>query len=39
MFEVNNLQAIRENVIPFFTRFGFLSAKKNGDFSTFVRMA
>ena len=29
MFEVNNLQAIRENVIPFFTRFGFLSAKKS----------
>src|SRR5438552_17337497 len=26
-FEVNNLGAIRENVIPFFDRFRFLSAK------------
>ena len=28
MFEVNNLTAIRENVIPFFRRFGFLSARR-----------
>jgi len=27
-FEVNNLVAIRENVIPFFDRFRFLSTKK-----------
>src|SRR5581483_3170214 len=27
-FEVNNLIAIRENVIPFFERFRFLSVKK-----------
>src|SRR3989338_2473561 len=27
-FEVNNLSAILSNVIPFFRRFGFLSAKK-----------
>jgi len=34
-FEVNNLNAIRENVIPFFRRFGFLSAKKKRDFRIF----
>ena len=39
MFEVNNLVAIRENVIPFFNRFGFLSAKKKRDFSIFKQMA
>ncbi len=39
MYEVNNLTAIRENVIPFFQRFGFLSAKKKRDFSLFKRMA
>jgi hypothetical protein len=39
MFEVNNLNAIRENVIPFFKRFGFLSAKKKRDFAIFVQMA
>ena len=39
MFEVNNLSAIRENVIPFFKRFGFLSAKKKRDFSIFRQMA
>ena len=38
-FEVNNLNAIRDNVIPFFDRFGFLSAKKKRDFSIFKRMA
>jgi hypothetical protein len=38
-FEVNNLNAIRENVIPFFDRFGFLSAKKKRDFAIFKRMA
>jgi hypothetical protein len=39
MYEVNNLCAIRENVIPFFSRFGFLSAKKKRDFATFKTMA
>lgn len=39
MFEVNNLNAILENVIPFFRRFGFLSAKKKRDFAIFQRMA
>jgi LAGLIDADG endonuclease len=38
-FEVNNLTAIRENVIPFFDRFGFLSAKKKRDFAIFKQMA
>lgn len=39
MFEVNNLNAIRGNVIPFFNRFGFLSAKKKRDFAIFSQMA
>ena len=39
MFEVNNLVSIRGNVIPFFDRFGFLSAKKKRDFAIFKRMA
>src|SRR5437016_14207046 len=34
-FEVNNLTAIGENVIPFFNRFRFLSAKKKRDFAIF----
>ena len=38
-FEVNNLNAIRDNVIPFFDRFGFLSAKKKRDFAIFKQMA
>src|SRR5262245_31632393 len=38
-FEVNNLIAIRDNVIPFFDRFGFLSAKKKRDYSIFKQMA
>ena len=37
-FEVNNLNAIRENVIPFFRRFGFLSAKKKRDFQIFQQV-
>jgi hypothetical protein len=28
-YEVNNLNAIMSNVVPFFMKFGFLSAKKN----------
>ncbi|HET7649938.1 MAG TPA: LAGLIDADG family homing endonuclease [Gammaproteobacteria bacterium] len=38
-FEVNNFTAITENVIPFFDRFGFLSAKKKRDFSKFKEIA
>ncbi len=38
-FEVNNFEAIKENVIPFFNRFGFLSAKKKRDFSKFKQLA
>src|SRR5437667_11585923 len=38
-YEVNNLTAIVENVIPFFERFGFLSAKKKRDFSKFRQLA
>ena len=38
-YEVNNFDAIRMNVIPFFNRFGFLSAKKKKDFSKFKQIA
>ena len=38
-YEVNNLTAIVENVIPFFNRFRFLSAKKKRDFSKFKQIA
>jgi len=38
-YEVNNLNAIIENVIPFFKKFGFLSAKKKRDFAKFKKLA
>jgi hypothetical protein len=38
-FEVNNLTAILENVIPFFDHYGFLSAKKQRDFAKFRKLA
>ena len=38
-YEVNNLNAIVNHVIPFFERFGFLSAKKKGDFAKFKKIA
>ena len=38
-YEVNNFNALLENVIPFFTEFGFLSAKKKRDFSKFKKIA
>ena len=38
-YEVNNLVPILENVIPFFERFGFLSAKKKRDFAKFRQLA
>lgn len=38
-YEVNNFNAIVENVIPFFDRFGFLSSKKKRDFAKFVQIS
>ena len=38
-YEVNNIKAIVENVIPFFKRFQFLSAKKKRDFQKFQQIA
>ena len=38
-FQVDNLTAINKNVIPFFNRFRFLSAKKKRDFAKFKRIA
>ncbi len=38
-FEVNNFNAINDNVIPFFKRYGFLSAKKKRDFSKFRKLS
>ena len=37
-YEVTNLNAIIENVIPFFERFSFLSAKKKRDFAKFKQI-
>ena len=34
-YEVNNLRAIRENVVPFFERYKFLSSRKKRDFRYF----
>ncbi len=38
-YQVENFHAIQTNVIPFFNRFGFLSAKKKRDFSKFKQIA
>lgn len=38
-YEVNNFNAIQENIIPFFRRFGFLSVKKKGEFSKLRKLA
>lgn len=38
-YEVTNFNAIQNNVIPFFNRFSFLSAKKKRDFSKFKQIA
>lgn len=38
-YEVNNFNALWENVIPFFEHFNFLSAKKKNDFSKFKQIA
>ena len=37
-FEVNNINALKDNIIPFFKRFRFLSAKKKRDFSKFLQI-
>ena len=34
-YEVNNFTAIVQNIIPFFQKYGFLSAKKKNDFAKF----
>ena len=38
-FEVNNLNAIWDTVIPFFKKYRFLSAKKKRDFAKFCQLA
>ena len=38
-YEVNNMTAIWEKVIPFFKKYRFLSAKKKRDFSKFCQIA
>ncbi len=38
-YEVNNLTAILDHVIPFFDHFRFLSAKKQRDFAKFKQIA
>ncbi len=38
-YEVNNLRAIKENVIPFFKRFNFLSARMKRNFSKFIQIS
>ena len=37
-YEVTNMNAVIENVIPFFERFQFLSAKKKRDFAKFKQI-
>lgn len=38
-YEVNNFSAIQTQVIPFFRKFSFLSAKKKRDFHVFCQIA
>ena len=38
-YEVNNLTAIIETIIPFFKKYRFLSAKKKRDFMKFCQLA
>ena len=38
-YEVNNFNAIWDNVIPFFKRYNFLSEKKKRDFYKFCQIA
>lgn len=37
-YEVNNMNSIEQNIIPFFTKYGFLSSKKKTEFSNFKRI-
>ena len=37
-FEVNNLTSLIENVVPFFKKYHFLSAKKKNDFAMFYQI-
>ncbi len=37
-YEVTNLRALQEVIIPFFKRFGFLSATKKRNFSIFAQI-
>ena len=37
-FEVTNVTSLYENVIPFFKRFGCLSARKKKNFSIFIQI-
>ena len=37
-FEVTNIASLKENVIPFFKKFRFLSARKKKNFSVFVQI-
>src|SRR3989344_449431 len=34
-YEVTNITSLKEKIIPFFRRFGFLSARKKTNFSIF----
>jgi len=38
-YEVNNLNAIWDTIIPFFKKYRFLSAKKKRDFGKFCQLA
>ena len=38
-YEVNNFNAILNNIIPFFEKFNFMSSKKKRDFSKFKKIA
>jgi hypothetical protein len=38
-YEVNNFNAIWNNIIPFFEKFDFMSSKKKRDFSKFKKIA
>ncbi len=37
-YEVHNLIALQEKIIPFFKKFGFLSSKKKNDFKFFQQI-
>lgn len=37
-FEVNNINSLKNNVVPFFERFHFLSANKKRNFSIFKKI-